>query len=353
MKKIITLCIIACMYVPAIFPQSLEILGHSNDFEQMFELYKQTAYEKNEIYNYFYSELEQKFLPGINEDEKKIIGKDTFFISWLASDELDINILSLCNIETQKSMFFYFRTEMFDNFLYCTKYSIDFSLMQIYLLWAQNKKDGVLFNFNLLDAAIEKSNKALKNNPDDYQSLLERGNAYRDKDEFDQALADYNSALKIKPDFPEALTSRGYVYYFKDEFDKAIEDYTAALKIKPDDTYALYNRGITYEYLREWDKAIADYTAVLKVNPKDYETMTNRGVVYGKKGDNNRALADFTASIKIKPDYYRAFHCRGLGYMNMNNYNKAIADFQAALKIAPDDADIQQALENARQKRKR
>jgi len=353
MKKLITLFIAVFISVPAIFPQSLEIIGHSGNFEQIIEQYQQKANELSEKYNYFYSEFEEKYLPVLDENNKKIVGKDNFFISWLSSDTLDINILSFSNIEEKKTMHFYFRKENFDNFVPCSKHIINLRIIGLYSLWGDKSEDKTLFTFNFLDDAIETSSRALKNNPNDYEALLKRGNAYRDKGDLDKAIADYTSALKIKPNFPEALSSRGYVYYFMDQFDKAIEDYTAAIKLKPDYMEALYNRAIAYDYKGEFDKAITDYNAVLKLNPKDFETMTNRGVVYAKKGDNNRAIADFTESLKIKPDNYLALFYRGLMYLNIGNYNNAISDFEAALKLSPNDAKIKKSLEEARQKQKR
>jgi len=336
------------IYAPAIFPQSLEIVGHSNNFEQIYEQYQQKAYELMEKYDYFYSAVEEKYLPVLQENNKKIVGKDNFFISWIPSQELDINILALCNNEAKKAMYFYFRNEPFEKFTYSTKNIINYSLMQTYLLWGHENRP--LFSFNFIDAAIESNSKALKINPNDYEALLKRGNAYRDKGELDQAIADFTSALKIKPNFAEALSSRGTVYYFKDEYDKAIEDYTAALKIKPNFQEALYNRAITYDIKGDWDKAIADYTALLKINPKDHETLTNRGIVYIRKGDYNRSITDYTAALKLKPDYYEAYLNRGLAYMNKGIYDKAIQDLDTALRISPNNPDIKNYLDEARQK---
>jgi tetratricopeptide (TPR) repeat protein len=337
------------IYAPAIFPQSLEIVGHSNNFEQIFEQYQQKAYELMEKYDYFYSEvIEEKYLPVLDENNKKTIGKDNFFISWFPSQELDINILSLGNNEAKKAMYFYFRNEPFDKFANCTKNGIDNSLKQTYLLWGH--KNRALFTINVIDSVIGKHSKEIEINPNDYEALWKRGIAYCDKGELDLALADYTSALKIKPNFAEALSSRGIVYYFKNEYDKAIADYTAALKINPKYDEALFNRAITWHYKGEWDKAIADYTALLKINPKDHDTLTKRGMAYIEKGDYNRSIADYTAALKIKPDYDQAYLNRGLAYMSRNIYDKAIQDLDTALRISPNNPDIQKYLDDARQK---
>ena len=63
------------------------------------------------------------------------------------------------------------------------------------------------------DTAIEKCNKAIKNNPDNYQALWERGNLYGDINQIDKAIADFTNVIRIKPDFAEAFLQLGLIYY--------------------------------------------------------------------------------------------------------------------------------------------
>ena len=83
----------------------------------------------------------------------------------------------------------------------------------------------------------------LCNNAEAYNN---RGNAYRDKGEFDHAIQNYSKAIELKPDLAEAYFNRGIAYSDKDEFDQAIQDYTKAIGLNPNYATAYYNRGVAY-----------------------------------------------------------------------------------------------------------
>jgi tetratricopeptide (TPR) repeat protein len=65
-----------------------------------------------------------------------------------------------------------------------------------------------------------------------------RGNAYSDKEMYDQAIADYSKALALKPD-PVAYGDRGLVYAKQGHKDLALADFRAALKMDPTDQASL------------------------------------------------------------------------------------------------------------------
>jgi tetratricopeptide (TPR) repeat protein len=61
-----------------------------------------------------------------------------------------------------------------------------------------------------------------------------RGNAYSDKEMYDQALADYSKAISLKPDVV-AYDGRGLIYAKQGHKDLAVADFQAAQKIDPSD----------------------------------------------------------------------------------------------------------------------
>jgi tetratricopeptide (TPR) repeat protein len=62
-----------------------------------------------------------------------------------------------------------------------------------------------------------------------------RGNAYSDKEMYDQAIADYSKAIAVKPDDAVAYGDRGLVYAKQGHNDLAEADFRAALKLDPTD----------------------------------------------------------------------------------------------------------------------
>jgi tetratricopeptide (TPR) repeat protein len=65
-----------------------------------------------------------------------------------------------------------------------------------------------------------------------------RGNAYSDKELYDQAVADYSKAISLKPD-AVAYGDRGVVYAKQGKKDLALADFHAALKLDPTDQASL------------------------------------------------------------------------------------------------------------------
>lgn len=65
-----------------------------------------------------------------------------------------------------------------------------------------------------------------------------RGNAYSDKERYDEAVADYSKAISLKPD-AVALGDRGLVYAKQGKKDLALADFHAALQLDPTDQTSL------------------------------------------------------------------------------------------------------------------
>jgi tetratricopeptide (TPR) repeat protein len=62
-----------------------------------------------------------------------------------------------------------------------------------------------------------------------------RGNAYSDKEMYDQAVADYSKALSLKPDVV-AYDGRALIYAKQGHKDLAVADFQSAQKIDASDT---------------------------------------------------------------------------------------------------------------------
>jgi hypothetical protein len=127
MKKLIITFIFVLIFTPNLFSQT--IFEHSNDFEQMHEYYRQRLYNIAENYNYFNLELETVYFPVLNEENKKIVGKDKFFILWIGSDIVDINMLFFCNSEAKEAIVFFFRNEFLEDFIPCSRINISKGLI--------------------------------------------------------------------------------------------------------------------------------------------------------------------------------------------------------------------------------
>ena len=187
--------------------------------------------------------------------------------------------------------------------------------------------------------AIENYTKALDQNLELSQVYNNRGEAYKDIDEYDIAIEDFDKTIQLNPNDAGAYSNRGAVYNNKGDFDVAIADLEEAIQLNPNYAGAYNNRGKSYNDKGEFDRAITDYDKAIELNPNDAETYNNRGVAYHNKGEIDRAIIDFNKAIQQNPNYANAYNNRGVAYSDKGEFDHAIADYHKAIKLNPDDAN--------------
>jgi len=95
-----------------------------------------------------------------------------------------------------------------------------------------------------------------------------RGDAYRNKGQYDRAIADFGTAIELDPKHAIAYSNRGMAYRNKGQYDRAIADYDKAIKLNPKLATAYYNRGTAFEKLGQIDKAMSDTQKAKKLGLK-------------------------------------------------------------------------------------
>jgi tetratricopeptide (TPR) repeat protein len=117
-------------------------------------------------------------------------------------------------------------------------------------LWKQDKFSNPKQAKNLLDKEIARNPSA--------EVYNNRGNAYRELQQYKMALQDYNTALAKKPDFYKAYNNRGNVYFDQKNYQMAINDYNKAISLNPRYSYAWLNRGLAYYEMKNRGLACND-----------------------------------------------------------------------------------------------
>ena len=128
--------------------------------------------------------------------------------------------------------------------------------------------------------------KTMKNR-EPLTSLLERGDKYFFKGDYNQAIASYETAAGIDPItagycLVSAYQLRGKAQYDRREYDPAIADFTTIIGMDPNiseesQSIAYQNRGLAYTNEAEYDKAIADFDQVIAKDLEDALAYCRRG----------------------------------------------------------------------------
>jgi len=116
MKKILVTLIFVFLIISSVPAQTRAVYEHSGSFRQIADRYEKRVVDTSSQFKYYAYSVETKELPVLNEQEKKMVGKDNFVVFWLSGLNNDINFLFLCNYEANEAIIFSFRKENVDGY---------------------------------------------------------------------------------------------------------------------------------------------------------------------------------------------------------------------------------------------
>jgi len=94
-------------------------------------------------------------------------------------------------------------------------------------------------------ARLRELTEKIKQNPKDFDSLVELGNINFDQKNFEDAISTYKKALALRPDALNVRTDMGTAMFYAKRFDDAIATFQETLKSDPTNAQALFNLGVT------------------------------------------------------------------------------------------------------------
>jgi cytochrome c-type biogenesis protein CcmH/NrfG len=120
----------------------------------------------------------------------------------------------------------------------------------------------------MVDQAVAPLLATLKNNPDDFNSLVQVANLYFDGRQYPEAITYYRHAVKTQPTNSDLLTDLGTAIWYTGDADGAIAEFQTALKYRPDHPGTLFNLGIV-RWQGKFDPkgAVEAWEQLLKLNP--------------------------------------------------------------------------------------
>src|SRR5215813_10273768 len=92
-------------------------------------------------------------------------------------------------------------------------------------------------------AHVKELTDKIKQNPKDFDSIVELGNLNFDQRNYDDAINLYKKALEIRPDDLMVRTDMGTAMFYQNHFDDAIATFEETLRRDPNNAQSLFNLG--------------------------------------------------------------------------------------------------------------
>ena len=131
--------------------------------------------------------------------------------------------------------------------------------------WADARKDC----FEKSGAvAIQACTEAIRRDPNDAVSYVNRAYEYLQAGDYLRTVADYSRAIDLDAGRADAYQGRAWAYLKMGKLDLALADASKSAAIKPHDARTLDIRGLVHEALGRKQEAIADFRAALAIEPR-------------------------------------------------------------------------------------
>ena len=164
------------------------------------------------------------------------------------------------------------------------------------------------------DAARALYQQFLDKNPAAYQVLLNIGDCYREKEDYENALKAYNTLIEqAKADSAmgkdmsaKGLAAIGLCYLRQSNLEEAQKYFKQSLDTSPEDENLAYNVGEIYFSNQKIDDALTYFELAVKIKPDWPDPYFKLGYVYLNKGDMTKAVEYFEQFLKLEPDTERS-----------------------------------------------
>jgi tetratricopeptide (TPR) repeat protein len=163
--------------------------------------------------------------------------------------------------------------------------------------------------------AIGQLDQALRLNPYDFWSTIQKGICHQELHQYTLATAAFSAGIGLWPEFAWGYFNRGYALDQSGHKAEAQNDYTAALERDPGLVVAYLNRGMLRLELKQFAEALADFQKAAELGRDDASLHASVGAALeglGKHADADQAFqtafdragpADGEASARIRLVY--------------------------------------------------
>lgn len=152
-------------------------------------------------------------------------------------------------------------------------------------------------------AEVQSAIDRARQNPSDFESQMKAAELYYQIQRFDGAIEFLKKANEIQPENYEVIVNLGNANFDAGKYEEAEKWYNAALAKKPDSLDVRSDLGLSFVFRAKPDleRAIKEFKKVLDVNPDHTQALQNLAVAYTRKSDKVNAEATLAKLEKVDP----------------------------------------------------
>jgi tetratricopeptide (TPR) repeat protein len=192
------------------------------------------------------------------------------------------------------------------------------------------------YNAGLYKDAIKDYDKAIKQDDQNSDYFLGRGQCYEKIGDDTRALKDYSHAIDLD-DNPQALKTRAELYERQGKSVLALTDYAIYVTIDKTDEEIFFRMSSLHESLNNNLKAaMEDIDKAMAINPQNHTAYYKKGLLLIRQKNIVDAIENFSTAIKADSTSPAAYFERGMCEAGLKKSQAAGDDFAKARTLGLD-----------------
>ena len=175
--------------------------------------------------------------------------------------------------------------------------------------------------------------RCIRNNPNYYWCLVERGNIYVDWKVYDRAKADFLKANQVYPNQPEPTLGLADISFAKRQDKEAITLYRKVIQQRPNNSTAKESLALLYERQKNLNEAINWYLKLIKQKPKYFSALHSVGRLYQQTNQDGQAAKYLSRAVQVRPKAFRLHVALAALYEKLGQPGKALEHYESASRL--------------------
>jgi Tfp pilus assembly protein PilF len=182
------------------------------------------------------------------------------------------------------------------------------------------EEGNAFFKDGKYDTALMMYEEFLAKNPGAYQVLLNIGDCYREKGEYETAIQKYNLLIEQaaadtamgKTIGAKGLAAIGLCYLKQNKLAESQDYFKKSIEMAPQDENLPYNVAEIYFSNQQIDDAIRYFEMAIQIKPDWADPYLRVAFAYLNKGDNVKAAENLEKFIKLEPETERTAQAKAI-----------------------------------------